>query len=101
MRTRRTFTSEFKAKVVLECISGEKSVSEACREYQLSPVMVSKWRTEFIENAAIIFEKNQRGDEDQNRMAELERLVGRLSLENDMLKKASSILNAQANRNGK
>ena len=101
MRRRRTFTSEFKAKVVLECISGEKSISEACREYQLSPVMVSKWRMEFIENAAIIFEKNQRGDEDQNRMAELERLVGRLSLENDMLKKASNILNAQANRNGK
>ena len=101
MRTRRTFTSEFKAKVVLECISGEKSVSEACREYQLSPVMVSKWRTEFIKNVAVIFEKNQKGNEDQNRMAELERLVGRLSLENDMLKKASSILNAQANRNGK
>ena len=101
MRTRRTFTSEFKAKVVLECISGEKSISEACREYQLSPVMVSKWRTEFIKNVAVIFEKNQKGNEDQNRMAELERLVGRLSLENDMLKKASSILNAQANRNGK
>ncbi len=33
MRTRRTFKPEFKAKVVLECISGEKSVSEACREY--------------------------------------------------------------------
>ena len=101
MGTRRTFTSEFKAKVVLECISGEKNISEACREYQLSPVLISKWRTEFIENAAVVFQKNQRGSEDQNRMAELERLVGRLSLENDMLKKASSILNAQANRNGK
>ena len=101
MRTRRTFTSEFKARVVLEIISGEKSISEACREHQLSPVLASKWRTEFIKNVAVIFEKNQKGNEDQNRMAELERLVGRLSLENDMLKKASSILNAQANRNGK
>jgi transposase len=101
MRRRRTFTSEFKAKVVLENISGEKSISEACREYQLSPVMVNKWRTQFIENAAAIFEKDHKGDEDQNRMAELERMVGRLSLENDMLKKASSILNAQGNRSGK
>ena len=101
MRRRRTFTSEFKAKVVLENISGEKSISEACREYQLSPAMVNKWRTQFIENAAAIFEKDHKGDEDQNRMAELERMVGRLSLENDMLKKASSILNARANRNGK
>ena len=101
MRTRRTFTSEFKAKVVLECISGEKSVSEACREYQLSPVIVGKWKTEFIENAAAIFEKKNIGTESQSQIADLERLVGRLSLENDMLKKASSILHAPAHRNGK
>jgi len=101
MRTRRTFRSEFKAKVVLECISGVKSVSEACREYQLSPVLVGKWRTEFIENAAAIFEKNHKGTESQDQIADLERLVGRLTLENDMLKKASSILHAKTNRNGK
>ena len=101
MRTRRTFKPEFKAKVVLECIYGEKSVSEACREYQLSPVLVGKWRTEFIENAAAIFEKNHKGTESQNQIADLERLVGRLTLENDMLKKASSILHAKTNRNGK
>jgi len=101
MRTRRTFKPEFKAKVVLECMSGEKSISEACREYQLSPVLVSKWRTEFIENAAAIFENNHKGAENQDQIANLERLVGRLTLENDMLKKASSILHAQTHRNGK
>jgi transposase len=101
MRTRRTFSSAFKAKVVLECISGEKSVSEACREYQLSPILVSKWRTEFIENSAAIFEGDHKGNEDQNRIADLERLVGRLTLENEMLKKASRISNAQVSRNGK
>jgi len=101
MRTRRTFSPEFKAKVVLECISGGKSISEACREYQLSPILVSKWRTEFIENSAIIFDRERKGGEDQQRIADLERMVGRLTLENDMLKKASSISNAQAGRNGK
>jgi len=102
MRTRRTFSSAFKAKVVLECISGEKNVSEVCREYQLSPILVSKWRTEFIENSSAIFERDhKKGSEDQNRIADLERLVGRLTLENEMLKKASSILNAQASKNGK
>ena len=101
MRTRRTFKPEFKAKVVLECISGEKSVSEACREYQLSPVLVSKWRAEFIENSADIFEKNHKGTENQSQIADLERLVGRLTLENDMLKKVSSILHAPTHRNRK
>jgi len=81
--------------------SGEKSVSEACQEYQFSPVLVSKWRTEFIENSAAIFEKKTKGAESQDQIADLERLVGRLTLENDMLKKASSILHAPTRRNGK
>jgi len=101
MRTRRTFSSVFKAKVVMECITGEKSVSEVTRAYQLSPILVSKWRTEFMENSAAIFERNHKGNEDQNRIADLERLVGRLTLENEMLKKASSISNVQVSRNGK
>ena len=101
MRTRRTFSSAFKAKVVLECISGEKSVNEVTRAYQLSPILVSKWRTEFMENSAAIFERKNTGSEDRNRIADLERLVGRLTLENEMLKKASSISNAQVSRNGK
>ena len=87
MRTRRSFTSAFKAKVVLECLSGEKSVNDVCREYQLSPILMSKWRTEFIENSASIFERDHKGSEDQNQIAALERLVGRLTLENEMLKK--------------
>ena len=101
MRTRRTIKPEFKAKVVLECISGEKSVSEVCREYQLSPVLVSKWRMEFIDNSAIVFENNKKDNKDQEHIEELERMLGRLTLENDMLKKASSILHAQNRRNGK
>jgi hypothetical protein len=54
-----------------------------------------------MENSAAIFERNHKGNEDQNRIADLERLVGRLTLENEMLKKASSISNAQVSRNGK
>lgn len=100
MRTRRTFTSEFKAKIVLACISGEKTISELCREYQLSPVLVNKWRTEFINHSAVIFDRNYKGGEDQQQIAELERLVGRLTLENDILKKTSKALSTPINRNG-
>jgi len=42
-RTRRNFTAEFNAKVVLEIISGNKSAAEACREYNLKPDLVSRW----------------------------------------------------------
>jgi len=41
-RTRRIFTAEFKAKVVLEIISGNKSMAEACREYNLKADMLPR-----------------------------------------------------------
>ena len=49
-RTRRNFTAEFKAKVVLEILSGSKSAAEICREYSLKPDSVSRWKTQFLEN---------------------------------------------------
>ena len=43
-RKRRTFTPEFKAKVVLEAFSGESSQAELCRRYDLSEDQLSKWK---------------------------------------------------------
>ena len=91
-RKRRTFTSEFKAEVVLQLISGEKRMAEVCREHQLNSQMVSRWKREFLENAASIFEHKQAYSGDQERIAELERVLGRKTLELEITKKASSIL---------
>ena len=51
-RTRRNFSAEFKAKVVLEIISGSKSAAEVCREYNLKADLVSHWKNQFLANAA-------------------------------------------------
>lgn len=48
MRTRRNFTSEFKSRVVLDLLSGEKTVTEACREYELTAPMVNGWKAQFL-----------------------------------------------------
>ena len=50
MAKRRTFTPEFKAKVVVEVISGSQSAAEVCRRYSLKPQLLSRWKAEFIEN---------------------------------------------------
>ena len=55
-RTRRNFTTEFKAKVALEILSGNKSAAEVCREYNLKPDLVSRWKNQLMENAAKVFE---------------------------------------------
>ena len=91
-RTRRNFSAEFKAKVVLEIISGSKTTAEACREYNLKPDLVSHWKNEFLANAAQVFENGTKVDPQQARIAELERLAGKLSLELEVAKKALRLL---------
>ena len=89
MTRRRKFTAEFKARVVLELLTGGKSVAEASREYVVKDSVLSRWRQEFIERAPRLFQPDQGDSADDQRMAELERLAGRLAMELEMAKKVS------------
>lgn len=86
MKERRTFSAEFKARVVLELISGKKGLMEANREYGIKDTVLSRWKQEFLERAAQVFEQPKANDQEA-RVAELERMVGRLTLQLDMAKK--------------
>lgn len=81
----------------MEGIRGEKSVAQICREREIKDTMYYKWRDAFLERAADIFEDRRgRGwQEKEDREAELERMVGRLAMENEILKKAKSWLDTQ------
>ena len=57
-RKLRNFTLEFKAEVVLEALRGESSQAELCRCRNLSEDQLSKWKQQFVENAASLFESN-------------------------------------------
>ena len=101
MAKRRRFTPEFKARVVLEELTGVKDKAEICREYRLSGQLFSRWRAEFVERAPEIFAtERSRGDE-QERIAELERMIGRLTMELEVSKKASNILTSLSNGRGR
>ncbi len=95
---RRTFTSEFKAQVMLEVVSGVKTFSEACRQYQLSEQTLSRWKQEFVQRAEMIFEHSNLNDQEQQRVAELERVIGKLTVELEIAKKASSLLSSLQGR---
>ncbi len=100
----RQFTAEFKLDTVLETLRGEKPIAQICRERQLTDSLVYKWRQEFLEKAPGIFETKQTAatvrNDQAERIAELERLVGQLTMENTLLKKGTSWLEAQRRRNG-
>ena len=91
-RKRRTFTSEFKAEIVLRLISGEKRLAEVCREHQLNSQMVSRWKQELLQNAASVFERKKEYSVEQERIAKLGQALGRKTLELEIAKKASNVL---------
>ena len=86
-KAHRTYTPEFKVRVVLELISGKKSVSEASREYGIKDSVISRWRQEFMERAPQIFEPPDGRDAQAERIAELERMLGRMAVQVEMAKK--------------
>ena len=101
MSKRRKFTPKFKAQVVLEELTGIKGKGEICREYRLRPQVLSRWREEFLERAPEIFATTpSRGDE-QKQIAELEQMVGRLTMELEVVKKVSNISISLSTRNGR
>ena len=92
----RTFTPEFKVQVVLQVLTGVKSATEVCREHQLQRNLFYRWQDEFLQNAARAFGHPEHSPEaDQQRIAELEQMVGRLTLQLELAKKASSLLSAR------
>ena len=92
-RKRRTFTPEFKTEVVLEALTGESSQAELCRRHNLSEDQVSKWKQQFLENAVCVFTAtDKQSGKDAERIAHLERLVGRMAVATDIEKKALILL---------
>lgn len=91
----RTFTPEFKTQIVLTILSGTRSQAEICREHHLKDSVVIRWKTEFLQNAPKLFEQDSQRRRDLARIAELEQLVGRLTLQLEMAKKVSTLLESR------
>ena len=99
-RKRRRFTPEFKAKVVLEALRGESSQTELCRRHNLSEDQLSKWKQQFLENAASLFKSSDKPSKNATeRIAHLEQLVGRLTVALDIQKKALTWLSEKDLKN--
>ena len=91
---RRVYSRELKMSVMRQIDAGRPS-AELARQFQLSPKILDKWRTEWrAKGPELAFPGNgQRAEapvlDQGRRIAELERKIGQLTMENDWLKKAS------------
>lgn len=93
-RTRRTFSTEEKIKIVLEGLRGEDSIKEICRKYSIHENQYYKWSKDFIEagkkrlNGDTAREANtEEVGEIRKENAELKEMVAELLLKNKVLKK--------------
>ena len=95
MTTKRKHSAEFKAQMVLLLISEKKSIAQLCKEYRLKDSLLSRWKKEFLQKSPTLFESAQALQSAESQHIEkLERLVGQLTLELAILKKASLLLNS-------
>lgn len=88
-RKRRKFTSEFKLKVILEALKERESLADLAQRYELHPNQISKWKTEFLNNASAYMKSssNSKTEEEKIEVKELYAKIGQLQIEIDFLKK--------------
>jgi len=101
MSKRRKFSPEFKSQVVLQLLSGERSKAELCREHQLTSQTINGWKQQLVAAAPQAFAPGSDTNAEQERIAELERMVGKLTMELEIAKKASHVLGGMRERNGR
>lgn len=88
-KSRRKFSAEFKAKVVLEALKDRITIEELARKHELHPTQINTWKREAIANMASVFSGDKaEGLADVEQQTEkLYAQIGQLKVENDFLKK--------------
>ena len=101
MAQKKQYTAEFKFKVVLESLQRDTTIEEVCRKLGLASSVIHRWRKEFQEHGPSIFADKR--DPQMRRQAQgfapgespedLKKLIGELTVQNDVLKKSRGLLN--------
>ncbi|SHE93540.1 Transposase and inactivated derivatives [Mariniphaga anaerophila] len=87
MKRRKTYTSGFKTKVVLEALQERETIQEIGKKYELHPNQISTRKSQFLANANSVFEKGVTKGDDEKEKDALFKKVGQPQIENDFLKK--------------
>jgi transposase len=99
-KRRKSYTPEFKLRVVLESMQRDTTQEEVCKKFGISSSLVHRWRTEFQQNGASVFydKRNPKQKAQSQGYApgespeDLKKIIGELTVQNEILKKASGLL---------
>ena len=92
MSRKTIYSAEFKSKVVLDVLQGNKDINEIATKYGIHPNLVRSWKKDFVNNAQRVFDESKREKEIRRREEELElerdemlKTICQLTLERDFL----------------
>jgi len=104
---RKTYSADFKAKLVLEVLDGEKTINEIASKYEIIPKNLINWKKQFLENMSLAFDKSTVVKEYKTEIEtlqksndELAKKVGNLIVEKDFLEgKLVSLVSSKERKN--
>jgi transposase-like protein len=93
MAKRRNFSGDFKAKVALEAIKGQRTVSEIAARHDIHPNLVTQWKKALLEHAAEAFSDPRARDKvaEEQLRDQLYQQIGQLKVELDWIKKKAGL----------
>lgn len=87
--TRRRFSAQFKAKVAIEAIKGQRTIAQLAGQYEVHPNQITQWKKQLLEAADQVFSRRQESDrQSQNELTgKLYQQIGQMKVELDWLQK--------------
>lgn len=86
-KSRRKFSSTFKAKVVLEALKEQSTMQELASKYEIHSTQIMTWKMDFKEKASAVFDSKSQSDQTDLEKEDLYNKIGHMQVQIDFLKK--------------